>query len=73
MDLYEYSLLPFNHKAQFVWDNGNFLTNRVDDYGRKINLYHMGKFFVELVMDGEFFNLNTQLILWSRWYPLTTD
>ncbi len=48
MDLYQFNQLPFKHKAQFTWDNGNFLTNRVDDYGRKINLYHMGKFFVEV-------------------------
>ena len=48
MDLYEYNLLPFKHKAQFVWNNGNFLTNRADDYGRKINLYHAEKFFVEV-------------------------
>jgi len=34
-------------------DNGNFLTNRVDDYGRKINLYHVGKFFVEVYYNSK--------------------
>ena len=49
MDLYEYNLLPFNHKAQFTWDNGTFLTNRVDQHGRKVNLYSAGKFYVEVM------------------------
>jgi len=53
IDIYEYNLLPFNHKAQFTWDNGNFLTNREDQYGRRINLYHVGKFFVEVYYNSK--------------------
>jgi len=48
MDLYEFNQLPIKHKANFTWNNCSFLTSRSDDYGRKINLYHSGKFFVEV-------------------------
>ena len=53
MDLYDFNQLPFKHKAQFTWDHGIFLTNRVDDHGRKINLYHVGKFFVEVYYNSK--------------------
>ena len=48
MDLYEFNQLPQRHKANFVWNNAVFLTNRTDENGRKVNLYHTDKFFVEV-------------------------
>jgi len=48
MNLCEFNQLPLQQKAQFTWDNGNFLTNRVDEFGRRINLYHSENFFVEV-------------------------
>ncbi|PVY38405.1 hypothetical protein C8E01_117105 [Pontibacter virosus] len=48
MNLYEFnSILSLNDRAQAVWDEGQFLSNRLDgEY--KVCLYYMGDFFAEV-------------------------
>lgn len=48
MELYEFNQLSIKHKANFTWNNCTFLTNRSDEFGKKINLYDSEKFFVEV-------------------------
>lgn len=48
--LYEFNILDENEKAQTIWDNGTFLTNKSDEE-KAVNLYALGDFYVEVWYD----------------------
>ena len=48
MDNYEFNLLPITCKATYTWNDGAFLAFRIQGEHR-INLYHVGKLFAEVV------------------------
>ena len=50
MDNNKFNQLPENKKASYNWDKGTYLaTKQVNFFS--INLYHVGKFFVEVWYD----------------------
>lgn len=48
--LYEYNQLTLDEKAQYLWDNGEFILNRKTEEGA-FNLYTLSDFFVEVFLD----------------------
>jgi hypothetical protein len=52
VDLYHFNILSDDEKAQLVWGQGVFLTNRVEkELG--INLYGLSGFYVEIWYNQE--------------------
>ena len=50
LGLYEFNILPDDEKAQMVWDDGTFLTNKADEE-KAVNLYSLSNFYVEIWYD----------------------
>ena len=48
--LYQFNIMDENEKAQTLWDNGTFLTNKSDNL-KSVNLYSLGDFYVEVWYD----------------------
>tara|TARA_R110002111_G_scaffold109604_1_gene168491 strand:- start:611 stop:856 length:246 start_codon:yes stop_codon:yes gene_type:complete len=50
MELYEYMLLSENEQWNDLWQNGTFLTHRIEPFN-KFSLYALYNFFVEVELD----------------------
>ncbi len=50
ISLYEFKLLPQENQYDFVFTNGDFITNR-EDGGSQYVLYALHRFFVEIEYD----------------------
>jgi len=50
MGLYEYMLLSENEQWNDLWQNGTFLTHRIEPFN-KFSLYALYDFFVEVELD----------------------
>ena len=49
MEKNEFLKLDLNERAQFTWDNGEFISDR-EYYNQKIALYSVRDFFVEVAV-----------------------
>ena len=47
LGIYEYNIMPLNEQADYLWDNGTFLANRVKGT-MKIQLHSLSNFYVEV-------------------------
>ncbi len=52
MELYEFSLLPINDRANTLWQNGEFIIN-VKENTSSYNLYSLFGYFVEVKLSEE--------------------
>ena len=52
MDLYAFNRKNSQEKTALVWKQGQFLAVRIEPAYR-VALYHLGKFFVEVLYDAE--------------------
>ena len=59
MTLYDFNKLSLEDKQAILWKDGEFLDNHITK-DEKCNVYALGKFFVEVVYDGEH-NVITEL------------
>ena len=50
--LYNFNKLSFEEPQIVLWKDGEFLDNHITEK-EKCNVYALGKFFVEVVYDGE--------------------
>ena len=50
--IYDYNILDFNNKADYLWKHGEFLVTRKTSVG-SANLYSISDFFVEVNYDNE--------------------
>ena len=68
MTLYEYNSLSLEDQQKVLWRDGHFLDNHITEK-EKCNCYALGKFFVEVVYDGEH-NVITELRVFKTGHPL---
>lgn len=52
MEIYEYIKLDMNARASLLWDEGLFIDKYID-LEIITNLYHLGKFYVEVVLSNK--------------------
>jgi hypothetical protein len=52
ISFFQFLLLSFDEKKQYLTSNGTFLLNRFKDKG-EVELYAVGNFFVEMHLDDE--------------------
>jgi hypothetical protein len=49
MTIYEFTALDINARAEFLWKNGIFLDNYLDEENA-FNIYFLKEFFVEVIV-----------------------
>jgi hypothetical protein len=49
----ELRFLSLNERAQYVWNNGRFITSRINGVYRT-NIYWLGSYYVEVAFNSEF-------------------
>jgi hypothetical protein len=52
LSMVELRFLSLNERAQYVWNNGRFITSRITGVYRT-NIYWLGSYYVEVVINSK--------------------